>query len=307
VMLVKELLNSIEAISPIFPSDTGKIFKVFSTDTISDAIQVMIEGKVQCVPVLDQHSGLALCMLSFMDIMGHILTIFTEDELKDDFHLLERKAEELRQRTVIDIKEIGKLDPILCITQGAPLMEIVEAMIVIKAHRAMIRSPEGMLINIISQSRIIQMITSILPKLEVSYRTMEVLKIGTAGVISISQNELTIRAFKLMKENKISAVAVVNVNGCLVGSVSATDLKECRQDMALFSRLGKPVKTFLLKIHKHNPTRPSVIKCTGKTTLKEVIGMVMQYKIHRVYMVDDSDKPIAVISLHDILSFLLKY
>lgn len=49
--------------------------------------------------------------------------------------------------------------------------------------------------------------------------------IGTKPVVTIEENEMAIKAFKVMKEQKVSAVAVVNKDGNLVGTISVNDLK----------------------------------------------------------------------------------
>lgn len=51
------------------------------------------------------------------------------------------------------------------------------------------------------------------------------LKIGTAPVVTISKNKKAIDAFSIMDRRKLSGVAVVDEQGKLVGSTTASDLK----------------------------------------------------------------------------------
>lgn len=47
------------------------------------------------------------------------------------------------------------------------------------------------------------------------------------GVVSIHESKLAVDAFKLMRVQGVSAVAVVNDQGIIIGNISAKDLRVC--------------------------------------------------------------------------------
>ena len=69
-----------------------------------------------------------------------------------------------------------------------------------------------------------------------------------AKVITINQAEKAVEAFKAMHKHGVSAVAVVDDNGLLVGNISNTDLKVIGYDAALLSQLFIPITEFLSKL-----------------------------------------------------------
>ena len=51
--------------------------------------------------------------------------------------------------------------------------------------------------------------------------------------------------------------------------------------------------------HKQPP-----ICCTSETTITEVLDLLVNNKIHRIFLVDDEMKPMKVVSLCDVISIL---
>ncbi|GBC02461.1 hypothetical protein RclHR1_04640004 [Rhizophagus clarus] len=137
---------------------------------------------------------------------------------------------------------------------------------------------------------------------EVSNRTIRLIGrnslLGQPSSITIHDQALT--AFKKIHQDGVSAVAVVGDDGTLVGEVSAADLRGLNRER--LSDLTKPVIMFL-KSSKGDLTKP--LTCHGKFTLSQVMAGIIRSKAHRVWVVDEDDVPIGVITLSDILSMFL--
>lgn len=96
------------------------------------------------------------------------------------------------------------------------------------------------------------------------------------------------------------------------GNLSIRDLKLIGSDASMFWRLHQSVRNFLLKLKaeyesKHGRPR-SVVYVLPKATLREVIDVLADHEIHRVYIVNSHryKKPVGVISLRDILFEVLE-
>jgi CBS-domain-containing membrane protein len=137
---------------------------------------------------------------------------------------------------------------------------------------------------------------------EVSNRTNRL--IGRNNLLgqpsSITIHDQALIAFKKIHQDGVSAVAVVGDDGRLVGEVSAADLRGLNRER--LSDLTKPVIMFL-KSSKGDLTKP--LTCHGKFTLSQVMAGIIRSKAHRVWVVDEDDVPIGVITLSDILSMFL--
>lgn len=131
----------------------------------------------------------------------------------------------------------------------------------------------------------------------------------------------------------MSGLAVVNNKGTLVGSISVSDLKVIYLELLAlltqtklagfkeqyWSLLSKPISEYLKEVryHPEAKVRPSVfallhdelrgivVKCKPNHSFGYVIRLLAYYRIHRLFIVDDSTIPIGVISLTDILSTIL--
>lgn len=81
------------------------------------------------------------------------------------------------------------------------------------------------LVNVITQFRIVQMMSMILDSIQTTKKSLEQLKLDKKPVWSVLESESVLSAFKKIKEQRVYSVAVVNEHGSLVGNISANDLK----------------------------------------------------------------------------------
>ncbi|CAG8683741.1 5828_t:CDS:2 [Funneliformis caledonium] len=136
---------------------------------------------------------------------------------------------------------------------------------------------------------------------EVSNRAIRLINRGRINLLenpsSITIHDQALTAFRKIHQDGVSAVAVVEDDGRLVGEVSAADLRGLNRER--LSDLKKPVIMFL-KSCKGALIKP--LTCHGKFTLSQVMAGIIRSKVHRAWVVDEDDVPIGVITLSDILS-----
>jgi CBS-domain-containing membrane protein len=108
-------------------------------------------------------------------------------------------------------------------------------------------------------------------------------------------------------------LAIVDDNGCLVDVLSVSDLRLLGEDMTQIQRVTKTVEEF--SSHKVNTLPPITVLCcdtvayvsffySTKTNL-EVAQRFSEHKIHRLYVVDDDNKPIGIIGLGDFIRLFI--
>jgi len=187
----------------------------------------------------------------------------------------------------------------------------VNLMVETSAHRILVFDEEKKPFGIITQSRVVKCISLLEETIPYGKQTLRELNLGFKTVISIQGSQLAWDAFKLMIDQKVSAVAVVDDKGVVVGSLSNSDIKFLGYHVDYFDMLGRSVSNYLdaLRIYDANRTIPpnrDPVVCKELTTLRDVINTVCFYRIHRIYIVDDEGKPIGVVSLLDILKQVLK-
>jgi CBS domain-containing protein len=296
--------------------------------TISQALKILIDNKVQAVPVVDHNSGKPLYILSMMNILDYLLQVFNENDFKTDYshqflQWLEGKPEKVAQEklTVIEQKIDYKLDDAVTIDESASILDALKLSLDNKIHRVLVLNADGKLSNLITQSRIIQFVAVMLDNLPKTSKSLAELNLGVSPVLTISEDQTAFHAFKLMKEKRVSGLAVVDANGKLVGSISASDLKIIGYDVKFWNLLGLSVKDYLNEINKsgHPEYRshlflwarepngpPIVIKCKKTDTLKFATKLLNFYRVHRVYIVDDDNRPVGILTLREVLQTLLQ-
>jgi CBS domain-containing protein len=312
---IKQFLQNLSVSSPLFPNIHGKIFTVSREATVSEALKEMIDHRVLSLPLHDEPGK----CVSIMQIMSHIVSLFSKDDLMShdlywDFGAsIMARQKQIHGEKLYQVKELNELDFAPVISSEANSLDVAKLMVQNRAHRILVVQGARQLSNLITQFRIVQLLSTTVdffPELNVSLSES---RLGFKQVAAIDAGSMTVDAFLLMKEQKISAVAVVDNEGKLVGNMSAGDIKTVGFDVRFFSLLSQPVKTYLQLVHfgwtqegeQKEPKRPFVVKCSPSDSLAYIMKLIVLYRVHRVYITDEQDRPIGVVALADILQHIV--
>jgi len=188
-----------------------------------------------------------------------------------------------------------------------------------RAHRILVIDSDDKLCNVITQSRIVNCLLPSLEFIPKASKSLKELNIGFKEVVTISQKEMSYKAFKLMKEKRVSGVAVVDEKENIIGNISVNDMKLLGYDLHLFEFLSMSVKEYLKEVRqkqelqirnqiykKFQGENPHfLVSCNPSDSFGTAIRMLSCFQVHRLYIVDNG-KPVGVLSLHDVLEELIK-
>jgi len=121
-------------------------------------------------------------------------------------------------------------------------------------------------------------------------------------VRSVNEESTARQCFQKMFEFNVTALPILNQNSRIIGCISATDLRGLTS--LSLDTLDLPVLEFLQKRQRYLKLPVSV---KNDTSMKEVCGILMSRKIHRVWVVDDEQRILAVITLSDIIRHFSPY
>jgi CBS domain-containing protein len=313
--------------STLFPNEPyHKIVTIREDDTFGEAFKRLIENRILSLVVVD-NTRRPICGLGMLHIMSWLLKEFKEDDFGPSFYMnitsllsdspYDDKAVSITKtkiRTLLKgVSTIhGDVDPIYMIPDDSSLLSAVQLMLDKHSHRLVVCDKNANLKSLITQSRIV----GLLAYLEVSQLNATVAELNlTKDVVTIQSTETAYKAFKLMESKRISALAVVNEQGELVGNISVSDIKLIGWNADYWNLLGLPIKDYLTQLMYHQESifirsynfwtldRPHtvVLKCKQQDKLKSVVKAMSFFQVHRLYIVDDSKKPIGVISMYDVL------
>lgn len=99
-----------------------------------------------------------------------------------------------------------------------------------------------------------------------------------------------------MQQFNVHGVPVLDKDGKIVGNMSVTDLQHfLKWDI---ETLKVSAKDYFENI---NVNRVPLVTCTLNSKFVDVIKQVVEKKVHRVYVVDENNKPVDIITLTNIL------
>jgi len=128
------------------------------------------------------------------------------------------------------------------------------------------------------------------------------------SVLSVSPKVTMLYALDKLVHTGLNAIALVNPDtGRLEGTLSATDLRAVFQEekgSRAFSLFLQPVGEFLAK---HHPPSLSPLTATIDRPIGEIMQMLAERRVHRVWTVDEMEKPIGVVSLTNVLSVVVNH
>ena len=141
----------------------------------------------------------------------------------------------------------------------------------------------------------------------------------TKRVLTISWKSPVLTALLLMHDKRLSALAIVNDgNGKLVGTISCSDVKYLFLAPELLLTLQRPVSVFVSALRQSSshwhvnltanspPTAmSSSVTVTPKHTLRSTVDVLLANKVRRAWVVNESEQPIGMVSISDIVKFAL--
>ncbi|KAI8323338.1 hypothetical protein GQ54DRAFT_112235 [Martensiomyces pterosporus] len=123
---------------------------------------------------------------------------------------------------------------------------------------------------------------------------------GSSSLPHLTIRDSALSAMKRLRDTHTSALPVVDYDGRLVTEVAGTSLRSLTTDK--IGLLGKPVLAFMFGLHLPI-TSPYVIH--SNFTLSQVMAGLLRMNSRRAWLVDGEERPVAVISLTDVLEQFL--
>ena len=199
------------------------------------------------------------------------------------------------------------------------LLELCQALSHKDMHRVPLVDPQtGRCVRIVSQSALVQFLAQHLttaqqfPALD---QTLAQAHFPYLKKVLQAPDTATARqVFTLMDQHRLSGIAIVDHDtGKLVGNTSAIDIKvavrlddhnnkEADMDMDVLSYLAAVRQEHATK----QDTYPSAHVRESSSTVGHAIRLLAKTGFHRVFVVDDQVRPVGVISVTDVVQFVVK-
>jgi CBS domain-containing protein len=292
------------------------------TEAIDKSFSKLFDNQILSAPVLDDE-GRVTGLLAMIDIavfavnlaktsqnlvamlglpIEHPEMLSNFDDLPDLFTGDKRLEDAFGTNAADFMKNFSRRNPTKTVSYAGSWWDLVKTLT--EVRRVVVVDAQGHLVNYITQSDIIKLLSSRALFNDKAQMSIADLKIGSSPVFSIKDNQRVLEAFKLFALHEIEAVPVLSAEtGKVIGNISATDIRVMKASSEAIDSLYLTYPEFVKRMTQYNiPSAPVTV--TSSMSLGKVVELLLKHKIHRVFVVD-GDALKAVVSMTDVLKALV--
>ncbi|KAK2582504.1 hypothetical protein KPH14_004803 [Odynerus spinipes] len=273
---------------------------VFDTHLlVKKAFFALVYNGVRAAPLWDSSRQEFVGMLTITDFIKILQMYYTSPSVTMD---------ELEEHELDTWRKVLKdqVHPLVSIGPDASLYEAIRTLIQNRIHRLPVIDPDtGNVLYILTHKRILRFLFLYiheLPKPSFTNKTLRELRIGTFENIETATEETSIiLALKKFVERRVSALPVIDAEGKLVNIYSKFDVINLAAEKT-YNNLDISLRA----ANEHrNEWFEGVQSCKLDETLFTIMEKIVRAEVHRLVVVDEDDKVIGIISLSDLLYYLV--
>jgi len=287
-----------------------KLVVLRSDANLQEAVKTLSDAHILAAPVVSAKTKEVLGMLSMLDIVTYVVLAAPNESELHNVKSLEIAGRAMTLFTVDHIVNKSGRDPLLPLSATVPSTFVV-SLFSEGIHRCVLQKSESEteIVKTISQTDVAKELSAHIHmgKLKhIGQKTLQELGLGQVGPITVQQDGSVLDALKLIAGQRILAVAVTDKDGKIVGNFSASDLKGLYLEK--LPNFEESVADFLKHFSPKSLT-PFKLNIKGLTLSQLVHHLVSgtDHVMHRVWLVDDEDKVVGVVSLTDIMKLIVDY
>lgn len=295
----------------------GVVQTISSTDTVQAGLDKLTKLGFLSLPIINPAAKTSggppfLGFLSVYDIMNHVCFAPIHKGHEESKEVGKDSMQKALKMEILDmdvgsffkmVQEASVFSPLpWCMEASVTMDRVASAFSAGRGmHRVLLKDEKGYCM--LSQSDIIRLICQKAEEEKdvddselISFLGEPLKKLGISGhtVFTIEESKAAIEGFRLISKKHVNAIAVVNKEGKLVNTLSASDLRGLNAKN-LESTLASC--TQFLK----DKTKGAQITTNPEEALLHAVSKLAVNKVHRLWVVDAQGKPTGVVTLTDII------
>jgi len=289
------------------------VIVIESTCPVHEALKTLATNDITSAPVLDRESNTYVGFVDVFDILSCMIGVYTEhswklshktneeiERLWKDWFYIDSLTTSSDKFSAIPIRDILGVNKVIPVHLGDTITHLCNDIFSKGIHRAPVVDDNSRVISIVTQSDILKFTNDHIRLFgRDALKTIEELELGTRNPFTIRSDIPAIHGYYLLSIQRLTALPVVDETGKVVANLSASDVRGL--DLQKFSALLYPVTEFIAT--QERLYREPIV-CKLSTPIETIVHLVSSLHIHRVWVVDDAEKPIGVVSLTDIIKYL---
>ncbi|KAI9262538.1 hypothetical protein EDC94DRAFT_671612 [Helicostylum pulchrum] len=313
-----------------------KVISIEGSLPVEEACNILIKNNISAAPVYNAevkegsdksaivHARSYVGMFDYGDVIAYILLIlqnmpppdeeiqegnsYAGENLTFEIKDIIRRAIEGEEIPVKLASDLSQKNPFYSILPEATLLSAVEEF-AYGTHRVCVLNPDGSIKSILSQSAVARYIYDNqrhFPDIEaIMNKTLRQLGLGESDVIAVNADSPVLDALSLMSKYGVSSVAVLGHMGIVLGNISMTDVKHVMKSYR-HQLLWKTCFQFVSLVRTEQgiddgEDRLPVFDVRLETSFGFAIGKLLATKSHRVWVLDERERAIGVVSITDIM------
>lgn len=273
---------------------------VFDTQLlVKKAFYALVYNGVRAAPLWDSKRQEFVGMLTITDFIK-ILKMYYKSPNSSMDELEEHKLETWRSVLQEEVKKLVSIGP------DASLYDAIKTLIHNRIHRLPVIDPlTGNVLYILTHKRILRFLflyINELPKPSYMQKTLREIRIGSYNNIEVATEDTSIiTALHKFVDRRVSALPIVDGERRLKDIYAKFDVINLAAEKT-YNDLDVSLKT----ANEHrNAWFEGVQRCKLDETLYTVMERIVRAEVHRLVVVDEEEKVIGIISLSDILLYLV--
>ncbi|KAI9354625.1 hypothetical protein DFJ73DRAFT_827229 [Zopfochytrium polystomum] len=266
--------------------------KLDPTESVYDAMRKLKRHNISALPICT--SNLEFVLVDMVDIAAFLSNCHRTIGEK----AFVSEAERILSVNCSQIADFSTYNPTLSVKLSTPVEDVIRRMRRTKTHRMVLVDDNDEIHHMVTQSSLVEFFLLNLDKLhprpDATLRDLGFF--GSSPVLYCDESEIVIEVFKTMHRAPISALPMRS-QAAVTGILTMRDVKWLNSET--LSDLLLPVKDFL---KKH---RPSHIMGSVTMTLRDLLRSMVVNLFHHMFFVNDAGVPTHVITLTDILDFIV--
>jgi len=279
-------------------TDESAVVTIMGNQGLKQGMDLLVSHSITSVPVYDVHEGRYNAFLSFLDICHHTMKIYNDPKFAEI-----EKEEVWSAAFCSEVANVSKTCSFQYLRNRDNLQTAMLKMVsLFNIRRLPVRNLKDDLVGILTQSQIINVLSSKIDIFPFAKLSIEDLNLGILRVVkSVNTKSLVKEAFGQLVEHNIYGIPVVDDNNKVVGNISASDIQLIVPGG--FKKLNVTVESILPETHQ----KRSPITIRPSQTIAEAFKIMSTEKIHRLFVVDDSSHLLGLISPVDLIQALLDH
>ena len=291
------------------------VIEIPSTSTPLQAAKVLWESNILGAPVWDDEKKEYWGFFDMRDFTGAIVSSYKEAAASYDPRDTTQKAttQDLLSKWLeakhVTVQNLADQNPFVSCLPTATLEEISPHLTEHKCHRIPIMGPDGRCQSIITQSALVRALAEHMEDQEMLETLQQSNFPYKKDVVTVKDTTTAGDVFQLLVDKRLSGVAIVDEDsGKILGNTSARDIKYAIIDTSGNASLHMDILSYLSVVRQATPTKNDKHPASTvheDSTVGHAIRLLAKTGYHRVFVVDNYQKPIGVISVADVIRFVV--